>query len=175
MRDNILLTDRLDLRPIDPADLLLLIAGAEAFGPHVAATTAAGLRSFLVSDDVSADWLEILRMAAGPDPWVFGFVAVQRSDDAAIGLASFKGPPRDGAVEIAYGIAPGFENRGYATEAARALTDFAFTHDTVKVVKAHTMLEANASTRVLTKCGFALLGEVVDPADGPVWSWEVRR
>ena len=40
------------------------------------------------------------------------------------------------------------------------------------MVRAHTFLEANASTRVLTKCGFRSVGEVFDPEDGLVWTWE---
>ena len=31
-----------------------------------------------------------------------------------------------------------------------------------------------ASTRVLTKCGFSRIGEVIDPDDGLVWRWEKR-
>ena len=42
----------------------------------------------------------------------------------------------------------------------------------VKCIRAHTRPEANASTRVLAKCGFVLIGPVVDPEDGPVWRWE---
>ncbi len=37
---------------------------------------------------------------------------------------------------------------------------------------AHTCPEPNASTRVLTKCGFRRVGEVMDPDDGLVWRWE---
>ena len=33
----------------------------------------------------------------------------------------------------------------------------------------------NASTRVLTKCGFRHIGQVIDPEDGPVWRWERHR
>ena len=61
---------------------------------------------------------------------------------------------------------------GYATEAAEALVIFAFSSDQVRVVRAHTLPEANASTRVLTKCGFRFIGEVIDPEDGLVWRWE---
>jgi hypothetical protein len=32
--------------------------------------------------------------------------------------------------------------------------------------------ERNASVRILEKLGFAHLGQVVDPEDGPVWRWE---
>jgi RimJ/RimL family protein N-acetyltransferase len=41
-----------------------------------------------------------------------------------------------------------------------------------RTIRAHTMPEQNASTRVLEKCGFRWLGEVVDPEDGAVWRWE---
>lgn len=74
-----------------------------------------------------------------------------------------------------YGIVPSFQGVGYATEAAEALVAFAFRDDRVSTVRAHTLPEANASTRVLAKCGFAFTGEVVDPEDGPVWRWERAR
>ena len=75
-------------------------------------------------------------------------------------------------VEIAYGVAPDHQGNGYATEAAEALVAYAFSSGKVRVVRAHTFLEANASTRVLAKCGFRRVGEVSDPEDGPVWRWE---
>ena len=78
-------------------------------------------------------------------------------------------------MEIAYGIVPGSRDRGYATEAAAALVAFAFADERVQLVRAHTLPAANASTRVLTKCGFVLIGEVVDPEDGLVWRWERGR
>jgi RimJ/RimL family protein N-acetyltransferase len=75
-------------------------------------------------------------------------------------------------VEIAYGIAPEHQGKGYATEAAAALTDYAFRQREVRAVRAHTLPENNASTRVLTKCGFRRVGEVIEPEDGLVWRWE---
>ena len=42
----------------------------------------------------------------------------------------------------------------------------------VRLVRAHTLPERNASTRVLEKNGFRLVGPVVDPEDGPVFRWE---
>ena len=90
-----------------------------------------------------------------------------------IGGASFKGPPDGtGVVEIAYGIVPSFEGRGYATEAARALVEYAQKNEAVREIIAHTSPEANASTHVLKKCGFTFAGEVMDPEDGRVWRWE---
>lgn len=56
-----------------------------------------------------------------------------------------------------------------------ALVRFALETKDVKLVRAHTLPEANASTRVLTKCGFRHTEDVVDPEDGPVWRWELPR
>ena len=42
-------------------------------------------------------------------------------------------------------------------------------------MQAHTAPTANASTRVLAKCGFDFVGEVMDPEDGRVWRWERTR
>ena len=125
---------------------------------------------------LSADWLAQLHGSAPEDPWVHGFSLVHRETGAAVGTCGFKGPPlADGVVEIAYGVEPDQRGKGYATEAAEALVTFAFAADRVSVVRAHTLPEANASARVLTKCGFRCIGEVIDPEDGLVWRWEKHR
>lgn len=88
----------------------------------------------------------------------------------------FKGPPdADGMVEIAYGIVPAYQGQGYATEAAAALVAFAFESGRVRLVRAHTLAANHASNHVLTKCGFASIGEVMDPEDGLVWRWALSQ
>jgi ribosomal-protein-alanine N-acetyltransferase len=135
-----------------------------------------GLREFYTSGEVSPAWLAALRSATVTDPWRHGFFIVDSQRRRIVGTAGFKGPPdADGVVEIAYGVAPEYQGRGYATEAANALVEFALTDPDVKTVRAHTLPEANASTRVLTKNGFRHLGEVIDPEDGLVWRWELPR
>lgn len=122
---------------------------------------------------LSADWLARLHNSTSADLWTHGFSILDRDTDIEVGKAGFKGPPTaDGMVEIAYTILPDFQGRGFATEAAQALVAFAFSSGKVRVVRAHTLPEANASTRVLAKCGFQHLGEVIDPEDGLVWRWE---
>lgn len=124
----------------------------------------------------SADWLARLDAATVDDVWTYGFSLVHRQSGQVIGQGGFKGPPSaDGMVEIAYAVNPNQQGKGYATEAAKAMTAFAFRHAEVQLVRAHTLPQPNASTRVLTKCGFQHLGEVIDPEDGPVWRWEKRR
>ncbi len=122
--------------------------------------------------ELSADWMALVHSATSADPWIHGFALIHRANKAVIGRGAFKGPPgADGVVEIAYDIAPDYQGKGYATEAAQALVSYAFKSGKVRVVRAHTLPEANASTRVLTKCGFRQVGEVMDPEDGLIWRW----
>ena len=122
---------------------------------------------------LSADWLALLNASTSADPWIHGFSLVLADSDTVVGTGGFKGPPSaDGVVEIAYGVSPDYQGKGYATEAAEALTAYAFGSGIVRVVRAHTLPESNASARVLTKCGFRRIGEVIDPDDGLVWRWE---
>ena len=122
---------------------------------------------------LSRDWLALLDGSTAVDLWIHGFRMVHRAGGNVVGKCGFKGPPgADGVVEIAYGVDPEHQGKGYATEAAAALTSYAFENGLVRVVRAHTAPEPNASTRVLAKCGFHRVGEVIDPEDGLVWRWE---
>ena len=125
------------------------------------------------STGISPAWLALLDGSGPADPWIHGFILVHRITGNTVGRCGFKGPPdTEGMVEIAYGVDRDFEGKGYATEAAGALVRYAFTHKYVRLVRAHTLPESNASTRVLNKCGFRRVGEVIDPDDGLVWRWE---
>jgi RimJ/RimL family protein N-acetyltransferase len=169
-------TSRLVLVESSPQQLLALIEQPDRFAELSGFSVDDGLRAFYVSGDVSPTWLAALRTASTPDPWRHGFFVIDRDRQCVIGSAGFKGPPdSSGVVEIAYGIAPTYQGKGYATEAAKALVDFAFGNADVQLVRAHTLPLANASTRVLTKCGFRHTDNVVDPEDGPVWRWERGR
>jgi [ribosomal protein S5]-alanine N-acetyltransferase len=166
-------TAHLLLRPYTAEELLVLLEQPQTFEALTGFAASPALRGFLVSDDVSPAWTASLRTIKGSDPWRLGFGVIDKETRSVIGAASFKGPPdAGGMVEIAYGIVPSFQGRGYATEAARALIDFAQNEANVQQIIAHTMPEANASTRVLKNCGFAFAGEVIDPEDGRVWRWE---
>jgi len=171
-----LATDHLTLLECAPQYLVTMIDAPDQFEDVVGLPIANGLREFYTSGDVSTAWLDTLRKSIETNPWQHGFFVVDREESRVIGTAGFKGAPdADGVVEIAYGIAPEYQGRGYATEAAQALVEFALAEDSVKTVRAHTLPEPNASTRVLTKNGFRHLGEVIDPEDGRVWRWELPR
>ncbi len=169
-------TPRLQLRPFSPEHWLALIEGEEEFYRSFGLRAAEGLREEITSGEVSPAWLAQLREAKAADPWTHGFAVVERARSLVIGSAGFKGPPdAEGMVEIAYGIAPAFQGKGYATEAARELISFACRDLRVRLIRAHTLPTNNASTRVLTKNGFGKVGEVIEPDDGRVWRWERPR
>jgi ribosomal-protein-alanine N-acetyltransferase len=152
-------TDNLELMLQTPEEVL---ASIDAMSPSDRA-------------EVSPEWLTKVKASTAADPWTHGFAMVHRASGAPIGSCGYKGPPdQEGVVEIAYGVDAAHQGRGYATEAARALVAYAFGSGQVMRVRAHTKPAENASTRVLTKCGFERVGEVVDPEDGLVWRWELR-
>jgi RimJ/RimL family protein N-acetyltransferase len=105
-------------------------------------------------------------------PWS-GFLSVDRPSNTIVGTCCFVAPPDgEGVVEIAYFTFPGFEGRGVASAMAAGLVERATVAIGVKRLRAYTLPENNASTRVLQKAGFRCLGDVIHPEDGPVWRWE---
>jgi ribosomal-protein-alanine N-acetyltransferase len=166
-------TSRLVLFPHAPQYLRALAEGAESYEAVSGLQVADGLPGFFRA--ASEDFLNRLRSATEPDAWTWGFAVVVRGENIVIGLASFKGAPgKDRIVEIAYGISPAYQGRGYATEAALGLIQFARESGRVSMVCAHTLPTNEPSMRVLEKCGFRRLGEVMDPEDGLVVRWELR-
>lgn len=95
------------------------------------------------------------------------------ADGALVGNAGWKGPPVGGTVELGYSVAPARQGRGIATATVRELLSRARAAG-VDTVVAHTLPGTSASTSVLERCGFARVGEEVDPDDGAVWRWELR-
>ena len=171
-------TARLTLRVCTPEQLLALIERPDEVDRLVGVPVATEMHGMYGSGAVSPRWIAALREAQGapPDPWSHGFFLVHKTDARVIGGAGYKGAPdADGMVEIAYGVVPPYEGKGYATEAAAALVSYAFDQESVRLLRAHTMPEPNASTHVLRKNGFHFVGDVIDPEDGPVWRWERTR
>ena len=71
-----------------------------------------------------------------------------------IGDIGFKGPAEHYSVEIGYGIDTEYEGNGYATEAAKAMIDWAMYQENVYFVEAEVASDNMASRRVLEKLSF---------------------
>jgi [ribosomal protein S5]-alanine N-acetyltransferase len=103
-------------------------------------------------------------------PWI-GYLALEGG--ACVGTCAFTHAPRDGVVEIAYFTFPGGEGRGVATRMAGRLVSLARASAPEVSITAHTLPHENASTRVLRKLGFLLVGPAVHEMDGQIWVWRM--
>jgi len=115
-------------------------------------------------------------VAADPDSvrWGTRFFVVGEPR-TLVGWGGFKGRPRDGAVELGYAVAPGWEGRGVATAAVRELLREAWAAPEVQAVLAHTLAGPGASVRVLEKTGFVHDGAREDDDLGTVWRFRRDR
>lgn len=96
------------------------------------------------------------------------------AEGEAVGLCSYKQPPKDGRVEIGYGVAASRRGRGHATRAVSAMLDYARTDPAVSRVIAETAVANIASQRTLERNGFTRYGAGRDPDDGPTILWHAE-
>lgn len=101
--------------------------------------------------------------------WYTNWQIQLRSNGTSVGSLCFKGAPKNGAVEIGYGIDKPFQKQGYATEAVKGVMEWAFAQQGVYFVTAETEKENLASIQVLENNGFSYAGE---GAEGPRWEKE---
>jgi RimJ/RimL family protein N-acetyltransferase len=83
--------------------------------------------------------------------------AITLADDTLIGMAGFA-TLRGAHPEIGYWLGVPYWGRGYATEAARAVIDHAFSGCELELLEAGARVSNPASRRVLEKCGFQWTG-----------------
>lgn len=109
------------------------------------------------SDELRSAYGEMLS-GCKSDPenrvWYAPWAMTLKDSTTYIGDLGFKGPVKNHAVEIGYGVLPEYEGQGYTTEAVQAVTQWAFQQKNVVFVEAETDPENKASQRVLEKCGF---------------------
>ncbi len=106
-------------------------------------------------------------------PWI-GYVAISEQQEI-VGVAGFKGKPKNGKVEISYGTFKDYRRQGIGTQLCRQLVLLSLGTDKKITITARTLPENNASTKILKKNGFVFSGPVWDKEDGDVWEWEYRR
>lgn len=170
------MTDRLRLLPADVADLQACIDGNRA---AFRAATGAEAPDPFVAPPLTDDVMDSFRdaVAADPDlrPWFFRWV-IERERGTLVGSAGFGGRPNDdGLVYLGYSIYAADAGRRYASEAARALGDWALVQPGVAAVQATIKPDNPASLRVAAKAGMRKVGELKTDEDGLVEVWERRR
>lgn len=103
-------------------------------------------------------------------PWIGYFASID--DESIVGTGGFKGEPKNGTVEIAYGTFKPYEGRGLGTEICRQLVLVALRYNPSIQIIARTLQDGSASITILQKNGFRQLGIVHDADDGDVLEWE---
>ncbi len=81
---------------------------------------------------------------------------ITKPNDAIIGACGISN--QDGMPDVGYWLGVKYWGRGFATEAVRALIDFAFTELGHDVLQAGARVTNPASRRILEKCGFQWTG-----------------
>lgn len=119
----------------------------------------------------AAEVLEIRRIQLAADParapWSVRAM-VRREDRVMIGFVNFHGPPgvndieADDAAELGWTVFPEHRRKGYATETARRLMDWARDEHGVRRFISSTTPDNAPSLRVHEKLGFRPTGQVVD-------------
>ena len=95
-----------------------------------------------------------------PDKWEwYAMWVIELHDGTYIGGLCFKGLSSDGVAEIGYGILEEYQNRGYGTEAVKAISGWAFKNPNLNAIEAETDPDNKASIRVLEKSGFITNGK----------------
>ena len=120
---------------------------------------------------VAEQSVALLERTGASLPWS-GYLAVN-AGRIIVGTCGYTAPPdAHGVVEIAYFTFPAHEGQGYASSMAHGLVDRAIAAPEAHWIRAHTLPEPNASTRILEKLGFVKCGNAMDPDAGLVWRWE---
>jgi RimJ/RimL family protein N-acetyltransferase len=143
-------TERLLLRPIEPADAAALVCGLNNFA--VSRWTAR--IPFPYGEKDAAEFIAlcavekpgVLRRAITVDGQLIGVIGLESEDGGK-------------TLEIGYWIAEPQWGKGYASEAARAMVDHAFGEMGCTAITARYTIGNTGSRRILLGLGFAELGE----------------
>jgi len=139
--------------------------------------------SHLIGLTVPTDWLEAkwlmemrlakLRQDPALEPWLLRAIGL-RETKSMIGFlgfhtlpgAEYLNPYAPGSVEFGYTVFPDHRKRGYASEAAGALMQWATREHKVTRFVVSISPANEPSLRLAQKFGFHKVGTVTDPEDG---------
>ena len=150
-----------------PALLDALVAGDR--------DAARALADFPIPDEFPGEALGLVRfrrdqVADHRDwlPWSLRAIVLREPDRTMVGYANFHGPPgvndlaRRGAAETGYTVFPAYRRRGFATEVAQAMMDWAAREHGVREFISGVTPDNAPSLRVNDKLGFVRTGDFVD-------------
>jgi len=103
--------------------------------------------------------------------WYTNWQIILKTENKSIGSLCFMGEAdTNGTVEIGYGINKAYQDKGYMTEAASAICQWALNEPNVQAVTAETEISNIPSHRVLEKCGLIKDHQT----DESIW-WKIQK
>jgi [ribosomal protein S5]-alanine N-acetyltransferase len=90
-----------------------------------------------------------------------------------VGTCGIRASPRAGRLGVACFTCRGAEGRGVATEMARRPVALGRAKQPRLIFFAHALPGRGATTAILARLGFALVGTVEHPEDGLIWEWRL--
>ena len=169
-------TARLELTPLDADAIQALLAGD---AKRLKQLTGAAFPQPVAPPPYMAESLPVvgaqLRKSPAEAPW-WNWLVVKHEDGEAVGSVAFGGKPDPaGAVLIGYAMYPGHEGRGYATEAVKAMVEWAFAQPGVKTLRALAPVWNTPAVHVAEKVGMRPVSSDEDDEVGEVLVYEVAR
>jgi RimJ/RimL family protein N-acetyltransferase len=104
-------------------------------------------------------WLKDVACASQQNRVLY-WAVVERETEQFMGIIGFSLYREHDKAEMHYWIGKPYWNRGYATEAAKALIPFVFLQAPIHRLEIHHFTRNIASGRVIEKCGFIFEGEL---------------
>lgn len=160
-------SERLELPLLSRAQLRQLLDGdTTGVGAQLGAEIpAAWLRGYR--------WLIDLRLRQldehpEDEPWLLRpIIATDGDERRVVGGINFHGAPDERRTpEVGYGLLPDERGKGYATEAVRAVFDWARREHGIRRFRASVAPDNERSLHLIGKLGFRKVGEQWDPDDG---------
>ena len=110
-----------------------------------------------------------------PDARNWNFMIIEKASNTLIGEIGGKGQPNEhGMLEVGYGIIEDFRNKGYATEALKALSEWLLQQPEVEKLIAECLEENVASMHVLSKAGYIITG-MRESEEGKLLVWRFSK
>lgn len=169
-------TARLELNPLS-ADAIEALLDADA--DRLRSLTAAEFSLPLAPPPYMAESLPVVRDRLRQNPQEAGWwnwLIVRQDTREAVGSVAFAGMPDEtGAVLIGYAMYPEREGHGYATEAVRAMVQWAFAQPGVRAVRALAPVWNTPAVHVAEKVGMRPVASDEDDEIGEVLVYETVR
>ena len=176
MTDIPVRTERLQLTPLSAEAVEALLQGDAA---RLRSLTQAEFADPAGPPPYMAESLPVVKDRLRKNPaearW-WNWLVVRQDNREAVGSVAFGGQPdATGAVLVGYAMYPAREGNGYATEAVRAMVDWAFAQPGVQIVRALAPVWNTPAVHVAEKVGMRPVGSYEDDEVGEVLIYETVR